>query len=1229
MPILKKITAIVSAILVSLIISVFCLLFTAPGNQFIAYIANKAVDGLHIEIKDGRFIYNDAFNVHFKNNGLDFKAQQLKIDLFWWQCDGICIDNLSAKSIKLSLPKTAQIQDETPSEPLEKISLPFNVSLKNIAVKEFTLNHPSADVSVNNFKLSAKIKDSKLTVKSLNIPSILVALKEQAQPTKAQTAQSNKAALGQLPALPDIEFTSPIDLAIEAFDIAKVTIEQGDAQHNIENISLLLSVEDTVINVQSLSAKYEQWQLNTQLDAELAGNLPLKGQLTLNSDEHQANLELNGDLANLNLNLETSGQYPLTLTANANLKQQNYPFKLNSKINQWVIDAQSNQLKVNNVSLNAKGNADDYQLNLIATSQLGAYPAVDLNTQLIGGLTQAVLKTLSIKANESSAIIKAKVDWQQGIKASFNGSLSNLKAQYLTDAATSDVSGQFKGSFNAEEGSWQLQMDDTKLSGLLNQVPLEFASNFQLNNTLEANIDSLYLSSGTNKLVLSGQVDDTWKVDGKITLKSNAEANMPFIANGNADLKVRGQRLTPSVDLALILDSFIFDDININQLNVKGQLDTAADWQTDVSVNVGSALVGHQQINNIKIDAIGDKADHQLTASVDAEQGTVELEVNGKINNATWNGEVSNVTLSDKKLSFSNTKNIAVMFNSQTSDFDVSAHCWASDRSKLCIDTLAQTKEIGQLNAKLSNLALEELKHFLPDNIRTRGDVKGNVALNWNAGALKTLRANLNASDLSTVLTSEEDRFRLPIDSLSLSAYSDSQKGQLEANLESSVLGKINTHVNIDDIQNTQALNGTINIDKILLSDLQPFIETLEQLKGDISGKVALAGTLKDPLLNGELNINDINLEGEQLPIALQKSNINILFDKTTATIEGNLNDNQGGNVKLNGDVDWQGEQPEVNVNVQGEQFFVRAQQGVTFKISPDLKIGLANNALKLAGEVVVPYGRITIEELPEGAVQVSDDEIIVDQKTETNEKVPFDYDIDLNVIVKNDVKVESFGLESKVAGDLAIKMSQGVPIIATGELNLINGTYLAFGQNLIIRTGQVGFSGSIEHPYLNIKAIRNPANTANGVIAGVTLTGNVKQPTLKLFSEPAMDQAHTLAYLLNGQPLGEGEGASSNAMLAQLLLSQGVSRSEGVVSKVGETFGLSDVSLSSSGSGDSTKVEISGYVAPTLQVKYSVGVFESLSEVAIRYQLLSQLYIEVTSGLYQNVDVLYKFDWD
>ncbi|WP_350609734.1 hypothetical protein, partial [Pseudoalteromonas sp. 41-MNA-CIBAN-0057] len=82
-------------------------------------------------------------------------------------------------------------------------------------------------------------------------------------------------------------------------------------------------------------------------------------------------------------------------------------------------------------------------------------------------------------------------------------------AQYLTDALTSDVSGTFKGVFNAQADTWQLQMNNTKLAGFLNNVPLEFAANFKLDNQLKADIDSFYLSSGANKLTLNGQVDDT------------------------------------------------------------------------------------------------------------------------------------------------------------------------------------------------------------------------------------------------------------------------------------------------------------------------------------------------------------------------------------------------------------------------------------------------------------------------------------------------------------------------------------------------------------------------------------------------------------------------------------------------------------------------------------------------------------------------------------------------
>lgn len=1228
MSVFKKVTAIISAVLASLLVTLFCVLFTAPGNQLLAYAANKWVDGLTIEIKNGRFLYNDAFNVRFEQNGLGVNAQQLKIDLFWWQCNGLCIDNLSAKSIKLTLPQSAENKNDTPTAALEKITLPFNIALKNLAIDEFILNHSSANVALNTLQLSAKAEGSDVTIKRLAIPRINVALKAQTADQKAAANQQTTTAINELPALPDIDFTSPLNINVEQLSITNVTINQGEQHYSIDDIALQMSVENATINVQSLSAGYQQWQLNTQLDATLKGATALNGNIRLQGNEHGATLNINGDLGKLNITLDTTGLFPLNLKATANLKQKNYPFSVNGKINQWLINTQNNELKVKNVNLNAQGNANDYQLSLTGKTQLDTYPSVDLNAQLKGTLTKATLETLALKANDSAANIQAHLDWQQGIKADFSGVLANLKAQYLTDALSSDISGTFKGVFNAQADTWQLQMNKTKLAGLLNNVPLAFAANFKLDHHLKADIDSVYLSSGTNKLALHGKVDDVWQVDGDITLNSDEQANLPFIANGKADLKVRGNRLTPSVDLAVMLERFIFNDININKLAVKSQLDMAADWQTDLSVNVASALIAGQQINNINIAASGDKTDHQLSASVDAEKGAVALELTGKMKNAIWNGELSDISLTDKKLRFNNTKKISVKVNTQNGDFAVSAHCWQSAQSKLCIDTLSQVKALGQFNAQLTNLSLAELNHLLPDNIRTRGELTGDFAANWQSGALKTLRANVNSSGLNAILTSEEARLKLPIETLSISAFSDAQVGMIEANLASSVLGKIATAINIDDIQNTQTLSGNVTIDNILLSDIQPFLDTLEQLKGTISGQIALAGTLKDPQLNGELNITDINLEGTRLPVALKNSDINVLFNKTTATIKGDLNDPQGGQIKLVGDVDWQGEYPAFTIDMQGSEFFVRAQQGVDFKVSPALKMHFTDNALELTGNIVVPYGRIEIETLPAGAVQVSDDEIIIDETVITAKKVPFNYNVELKVIVNNDVRVASFGLGSKVVGDMEIKLNSGSPIIAIGELNLVDGTYLAFGQDLIISTGQIGFSGAIDKPYLNIKAIRNPNNTADGVIAGVTLTGGVDQPSLNVFSEPAMDQAQALAYLLNGQPLTEGD-SSTDAMLAQLLLSQSVSRSEGFVAQVGKSFGLSDVNLSSKGSGDQTKVEISGYLAPSLQVKYSVGVFESLSEVAVRYQLMSKLYIEITSGLYQNVDVLYKFNWD
>lgn len=163
--------------------------------------------------------------MRFERDGLLLDAQQLKLDLFWWHCDGMCIDNLSARSIKLNLPASSSNSPDTSSEPLEQISLPFNIALKRLSVTEFVLNHTSANVVVNNVEIAAKAQGADIKVKRVNIPSVLIALKEQ---PGENTASSTP--ITELPALPNIAFMSPLNIYLEQFNIAQFTVKQGEQQ---------------------------------------------------------------------------------------------------------------------------------------------------------------------------------------------------------------------------------------------------------------------------------------------------------------------------------------------------------------------------------------------------------------------------------------------------------------------------------------------------------------------------------------------------------------------------------------------------------------------------------------------------------------------------------------------------------------------------------------------------------------------------------------------------------------------------------------------------------------------------------------------------------------------------------------------------------------------------------------------------------------------------------------
>lgn len=79
---------------------------------------------------------------------------------------------------------------------------------------------------------------------------------------------------------------------------------------------------------------------------------------------------------------------------------------------------------------------------------------------------------------------------------------------------------------------------------------------------------------------------------------------------------------------------------------------------------------------------------------------------------------------------------------------------------------------------------------------------------------------------------------------------------------------------------------------------------------------------------------------------------------------------------------------------------------------------------------------------------------------------------------------------------------------------------------------------------------------------------------------------------------------------------------------KIGETFGVSNLALDTEGVGDLLPCGGQRLCIASLQVKYGVGIFDSIATLTLRYRLMPKLYLEAVSGVDQALDLLYQFEF-
>jgi translocation and assembly module TamB len=298
---------------------------------------------------------------------------------------------------------------------------------------------------------------------------------------------------------------------------------------------------------------------------------------------------------------------------------------------------------------------------------------------------------------------------------------------------------------------------------------------------------------------------------------------------------------------------------------------------------------------------------------------------------------------------------------------------------------------------------------------------------------------------------------------------------------------------------------------------------------------------------------------------------------------------------------------------------------------SPDLRLNVALPVIDVTGSVHIPRASLALDVLPSQAVTPSPDAVVHGGERATRTQ-PLQLKTAIEFTLGDDVRYSGLSLDTKVTGELRVATAPDASTSATGTLRL-DGTYDAYGQKLELERGQLLFSGPVDNPGLDVRAVRTPdtVETVDRVEVGVELTGTLKEPRTRVFSTPAMSEADALSYLLFGRPVSgnnAGMGTEETSTLQTAALTLGLQQALPVVQRFGNTLGLDELTVQSTET-DAGALMAGKYLSPRVYIRYSYGLFNRIGGFLLRFRVNDRLSIETRSGDSESMDLFYTVEKD
>ncbi|GEA09722.1 translocation/assembly module TamB domain-containing protein [Alteromonas sp. KUL49] len=1214
---------IVSIVLVAPIVVaaiVFTLLISPAGSKFAAYIATRFTPNLTIEGAKGGLIDTISFDsIQWKNESLSISIEDISLDITWPNLrePHLFINDLLIENVAIAQMGESS-EDAQPEEPTEPLSLPITLSLVAPKISHIALDLPRFGIQLDKLSIdNASIKDD-LNITQINLGKLTINEKSLTHAVQLPDIPTSYALSYTPPVLPEVSTPLPIAVyGVNLNDIVYLSKLEGEQRFSV-SLETLEFAQNTIA-LKSLGIEHDKGQLAGDIDAELKNEFMSQVSLDANwqwlEQTQSARVFLQGPLSNLTINTTLSGAFDGELTAQTNFLDAKLPISLDAKWQQQGIAQQSDTpVAIAPGVLSLNGEMGDYSLisngdiTLPSIGNVALDIDVSLKTKYVyvnrvnaGLLGGEVINTGSLYLDES-------LFWD-GLTQ-----LNNINAKTFSEYAPQTISGSFSSLFQLSDKGIDAKLSEINFSGELNNHPMIATGNLVYSSVSDLAVGSLNLVQEENIVSLSAQLFN------KRHLNATSSLNLPHLAH-----------LYPNVEGRL-----------------RGDIQASGPWENPtikaeiniVDMDVSEALVSTSaDLGSIDGSVIfeGTYEDHKLTTDIALKDYSVQAIAQGALLNGDWEGQVSESEIDILGSHWALVAPFDVSLKTAAQAFDVTSHCWSNVNSgELCADQLGYSSSTLLWKLHGSQLpAGQWLYSAAPMHFGEPANTLLSFSSDGEFTDLDTMTAAFSTS-LSPAKwhLGEQGIVELTINEFKTESRFSSGLLNTSISLSTQNAGRVNLELAADPFDMEYPIEGYAEIEDLNVAPLKPLFNSFRIFTGTLNGEMTVTGQASAPSIAGQLAISNGGIAIQDAPLTLENWEQQIRLENQRAELEGQFVLG-GGQGELNGVIDWS-DNPLANLSLKGEAFEV-LQPNMTLRLSPDITIVSDINRTDISGRLDIPFAQIEIDTLPESAVSPSNDVYL---RGETKEPSPLDT-IFANVSVGVDpsksssVSINAFGLTGHLHGLIDIKTQPA--LVAYGDLQVLNGEYKAYGQQLLINKGEVQFNGPIESPSLLIEAIRDPEKTDNNVVAGVRIDGNASAPYIELFSTPSMDQQNVLSYLLTGQG---PDGTSSDPNYAALLLGFGLSNTKGVTSQIGDTLGIDSLQLGT----NESMLSVTGQINDRLSVQYNVDVGLSNDDsnnairrrqvppdLALKYSLYPQLFLEAVQNTIEEqtefaVDIYYEF---